>query len=182
MCSGWQGRQKGRSFLFLQLFSSNARPDQRSNNFMHKYSALRALFIWLSVTRTWKCDTFNIKTGYCIWCKGTGCVLSGGLELQLRSSLTLAPFAGGWWTAHLGRCTARERALSTYGVGGFLGLKTVLDTLEERKSCLDHKTVLDTSEDKKSCLDLKTVLDSLEERKYLVPASSQTKFPLLALP
>ena len=99
-----------------------------------KYTAVRALYIWLSVIRTRKCDTSDTKTSYCIRCKGTGCVLSGGLELQLWSSLTSAPYAGGWRTAHLGHRTAIERAFSTYGAGGCLDIKTVLDTLEDRRS------------------------------------------------
>jgi hypothetical protein len=107
-------------------------PFQRSNISMCKYTAIRALFIWLLVIRTQKCDTSNIKTSYCIRCEVTGCVLSRGLQLQLHSSLTSVPYAGGWWTAHLGLCTARERALGTYGVGGCLDHKTVLDTLENR--------------------------------------------------
>ena len=106
-------------FLFLQLCSIQM-PDhgavQRSNNSMCK------------------CETSNTKTSYCIRCKCTGCVLSGGLEFQLCSSLTSGPYVVGWWTAHLGRCTAGETALCSDGVGGCLDLKTVLNTLEGRKS------------------------------------------------
>ena len=122
MCSGWQVRQRAAGFSFcrcsLQMPGHGLVQRSTRNNSMCKYTALRALYIWLPVIWARNCNTSNTKTSYCIRRKGTGCVLSGGLELQLLSSLTSAPYAGGWWTAHIGCCTARGRALGTYGVGG----------------------------------------------------------------
>jgi hypothetical protein len=51
------------------------------------------------------------------------------VEVQLHAFLTSALDRGEWSASRLGRFTARERALNTHWMGGWVVLRTGLDTV-----------------------------------------------------
>jgi hypothetical protein len=56
-----------------------------------------------------------------------------GVELWLHAFLTSALDGGEWSASRPGRFTTRERAPGTHWIGGWVGLRAVLDTVVKRK-------------------------------------------------
>jgi hypothetical protein len=56
-----------------------------------------------------------------------------GVKVELHAFLTSAIDKGKWSASRPGRLTLRERADGTHWIGGWVGPRTVLDTVVKRK-------------------------------------------------
>jgi hypothetical protein len=56
-----------------------------------------------------------------------------GVEIYLHAFLTSALDGGEWSASRPGRFTSRERAPGTHWIGGWVGLRAVLDAVMNRK-------------------------------------------------